>query len=277
MNALLGTVQLRQSGCDCGSVCDTCRSLSALPPPLPNRFQEEDERQRAAATFRAQPLPATLIAPAALPPPLQLPLTVPQPFALPGDALHERSLAELEGRRKRKAESEAPKAFHARSVPKTHGAPFQPQPSAAPLTDVLDPNLCSDARVTRRRAFDEQVAAKAAAAEAQRRREEEERAAREAEDVKRLRSQLQFKASSPPPASRSRSYENLPAPRAPPPPPLCALPPAAVVSASSLPRGELTECCTSPFFLVCLCRHARRRRRSFPRRRWCSPRGRAGR
>lgn len=113
---------------------------------------------------------------------------------MPGEALHEHAQAQLEGQRKRKAEEELPRPFHARGVPRTHEQPFRPQPSAAPLTDVLPVALNSDARVTRRRAFDEQVAAKLAAAEAQRRREEEERAAREAEEVKRLRRELVFRA-----------------------------------------------------------------------------------
>lgn len=169
--------------------------LSPARRSAPHRLQEEEERLRTAAQFHAQPLPATLDAPAPLPAPPQLPLTVPQPFAMPGEALHERAVAEVaEGRRKRKAEEELARSFHARGIPRTHEQPFQPQPSAAPLTEVKEVALNSDARVTRRRAWEEQLAAKEAAAEAQRLREEKERAAREAEELKRLRKELVFKA-----------------------------------------------------------------------------------
>ncbi|PKK75922.1 hypothetical protein RhiirC2_845604 [Rhizophagus irregularis] len=117
------------------------------------KLKKEAQEQEKARKFKAQPLPTG--SPDSLPPVHPLPTTVTKPFKLRTNIRGEKyqqyfheKITELNKQKKEDL------SFRAKPTPKL--LPYRPKKSAKPLTEFVGFNLHTDARLEKRKAYDEQ-------------------------------------------------------------------------------------------------------------------------
>ncbi|GBC02225.1 hypothetical protein RclHR1_04500013 [Rhizophagus clarus] len=151
------------------------------------KLKKEAQEQERARNFKARPLPSD--SPDVLPPVFPLPTTVTKPFKLRTDIRGEKyqesfreTITKLNKREKEDL------SFYAKPAPNL--TPYRPKKSDKPLTEIVEFNLYTDARLEKRKAYDEKRNLREREEKILRERKQKEEEERNQQQIRRLRTEL---------------------------------------------------------------------------------------
>ncbi|RIA94467.1 hypothetical protein C1645_817957 [Glomus cerebriforme] len=151
------------------------------------KLKKEAREQEEARKFKARPLPSD--SPDTLPPVSPLPTTETKPFKLRTEIRGEKyqqsfreTITKLNKREKEDL------LFRAKPVPNL--SPYQPKKSDKPLTEIVEFNLHADARLEKRKAYDEQRNLREQEEKILKEQKQREEEVRNQQQIRRLRTEL---------------------------------------------------------------------------------------